>query len=186
MQLNKFDIFPTEIISFQFNIEEIQPLIDEISKNKKKIKQTSDFHKSVGGVGKYYTDHANPTKLYEYEKIMMMISNYFINNNKTFNVVNYWSAIYFENSIHETHNHVNFIAEKGHNYSSVLYLSNIGGTKFFSSNNTSSAIDVTIPSKVGKIIFFPANLFHSGINNEKGERIIISSNIGIYDARNNS
>ena len=130
MQLNKFDIFPTEIISFQFNIEEIQPLIDEISKNKKKIKQTSDFHKSVGGVGKYYTDHANPTKLYEYEKIMMMISNYFINNNKTFNVVNYWSAIYFENSIHETHNHVNFIAEKGHNYSSVLYLSNIGGTKF--------------------------------------------------------
>jgi AAA+ ATPase superfamily predicted ATPase len=181
MQLNKFDIFPTEIISFQFNTEEIQPLIDEISKNKKKIKQISDFYNNVGGVGKYYTDYENPTKLHEYEKLMMMIGNYFINNKKTFNIQNYWSAIYFENSIHETHNHVNFIKEKTHNYSTVLYLSNIGGTKFFSSNNTSLIDDITISSRVGKIIFFPSNLLHSGINNEKGERIIISSNIGIHE-----
>ena len=82
MQLNKFDIFPTEIISFEFNNEEIQPLIEEINKNKKKIKQTSYFYNNPGGVGKYYTDYKNPTKLHEYEKLMMMIGNYFINNKK--------------------------------------------------------------------------------------------------------
>tara|TARA_R100001510_G_scaffold41152_1_gene37512 strand:- start:119 stop:667 length:549 start_codon:yes stop_codon:yes gene_type:complete len=181
MQLNKFDIFPTEIISFEFNNEEIQPLIEEINKNKKKIKQTSYFYNNPGGVGKYYTDYKNPTKLHEYEKLMMMIGNYFINNKKTFNVQYYWSAIYFENSIHETHNHVNFVKEKTPNYSTVLYLSNIGGTRFFSPNNTSLIDEVTVSSRVGKIIFFPSNLLHSGINNEKGERIIISSNVGIYE-----
>tara|TARA_R100001163_G_C5059416_1_gene196115 strand:- start:1636 stop:2190 length:555 start_codon:yes stop_codon:yes gene_type:complete len=183
MQLDKFNIFPTEIISFQFSTEEIQPLINEISKNKKKIKQTSSFYNDVGGVGKYYTDYANPIKLHEYEKLMIMVGNYFINNNKTFNIENYWSAFYLENSIHETHNHVNFIKEKTHNYSTVLYLSNTGGTKFFSSNNTSLIDDITIQSQVGKIIFFPSNLLHSGINNEKGERIIISSNVGIYGGK---
>tara|TARA_R100001015_G_C4558053_1_gene118485 strand:- start:136 stop:681 length:546 start_codon:yes stop_codon:yes gene_type:complete len=181
MQLDKFNIFSTEIISFQFNIKEIQPLIDEISKNKKKIKKISDYYNNVGGVGKYYTDYANPTKLHEYEKIMMMIGNYFINNKKTFHVQNYWSAIYLEKSIHKTHNHVNFIKEKTHNYSTVLYLSNTGGTKLFNPNPTSYIDDILISSEVGKIIFFPSNLLHSGINNQKGERIIISSNVEIYE-----
>ena len=181
MQLNKFDIFPTEIISFKFNKEEIQPLMDEISKKKKKIKQASAFYNEKQ-IGKYFTDYLNPTKLHEYEKLMMMVGNYFINNNKTFNIRTYWSAIYLQGSMHQTHNHVNFIKNKTHNYSTILYLSNIGGTKFFNSNSTSAIDDITILSEVGKLIFFPSNLLHNGTNDEQGERIVISSNVEIYES----
>ena len=73
------------------------------------------------------------------------------------------------------------IKEKTHNYSTVLYLSNTGGTKLFNPNPTSYIDDILISSEVGKIIFFPSNLLHSGINNQKGERIIISSNVEIYE-----
>ena len=181
MQLSKFDIFPTEIISFKFSKEEIQPLLDEISKKKNKIKQTSAFYNGKQ-IGKYFTDYLNPTKLHEYEKLMIMVGNYFINNNKTFNIGTYWSAIYLQNSIHQTHNHVNFTKDNTHNYSTVLCLSNIGGTKFFNSNSTSAMDEITILSEVGKLIFFPANLLHNGTNDERGERIIISSNVGIYES----
>ena len=182
MKLNNFNIFPTEITTFEFNKEEIQPLLDEISKSKEKIKETSKYYSNQGGVGEYYTDFGgNPVKLYEYEKLMIMVGNYFSNRQKSFKVTNYWSALYYDNAIHEAHNHVNFLKQNTCNYSSVLSWTNTGGTKFFSSSPTSLDYHAVVNSQVGKLIFFPSNLLHSGVNNTNGERIIISSNLTIYD-----
>jgi hypothetical protein len=181
MKLNNLNIFPTEITTFELNKEEIQPLLDEISKSKKKIKETSKYYNNQGGVGEYYTDYGNPTKLHEYEKLMIMVGNYFANMQKNFKMLNYWSALYYDNSFHETHNHVNFLTQKTCNYSSVLSLTNQGGTKFLSSSPTSLIHSEIVNSRVGKLIFFPSNLLHSGVNETSGERIIISSNLSIYD-----
>ena len=180
MQLQNFNLFPTEIYSFKFSPQEIQPLLDEVSLKEKKIKEVSKYFNEMGGVNNYYTDYGNPVKLQEYEKLMMILGNFFMNKNKTFNIVNYWTAYYKDTSYHETHTHHDMLKNNLNNYSSVLYLTNGGGTKFYSSNYTSSQLNELIKSEVGKIIFFPSNLLHSGINNQSGKRIIISSNIGIY------
>lgn len=180
MQLQNFNLFPTEIYSFKFSLQEIQPLLDEILLKEKKIKEVSKYFNKTGGVNNYHTDYANPVKLHEYEKLMIMLSNFFTNKNKTFNVVNYWTAFYKDTSYHEAHTHQNSLENNLNNYSSVLYLTDNGGTKFFSSNYTSIQKNELVKSEVGRIIFFPSNLLHSGINNQNGERIIISSNIGMY------
>ena len=182
MKSHNFNIFPTEITTFEFNKEEIQPLLDEISKSKEKIKETSKYYSNQGGTGEYYTDYGgNPIKLYEYEKLMIMVGTSFVNRQKSFNVTNYWTALYYDNSIHEAHNHVNFLKQNTCNYSSVLSLTNQGGTKFLSSSPTSLIHSEIVNSRVGKLIFFPSNLLHSGVNVTSGERIIISSNLTIYD-----
>jgi len=180
MQLHNFNLFPTQIYSFLFSPQEIQPLLDEISLKEKQIKKVSKYFNHMGGVNDYYTDYANPVKLQEYEKLMMMLGNFFMNKNKTFNIVNYWTAYYGNTSYHDTHTHHIFLNKHSYNYSSVLYLTNGGGTKFFSSNYTSSQQEELVPSKVGKIVFFPSNLLHSGTNDKSGERIIISSNVEMY------
>ena len=180
MQLQNFNLFPTQFYCFNFSKQEIQPLLDEVSLKEKQIKKVSKYFNQMGGINDYYTDFANPVKLQEYEKLMIMLSNFFTNKNKTFNITNYWTAYYKDISYHEPHTHHEMLKNTGNNYSSILYLTNSGGTKFYSSNYASAQPDEFIRSEVGKIIFFPSNLLHSGDNNQSGERIIISSNIGIY------
>ena len=182
MQLNNFNLFPTEIFNFNFSSQEIQPLLDEMSLNKEKIKETGRYYNKVGGTNNYYSDFLNPTKLHEYEKLMIMLGNYFINQQKTCDITNYWTAIYYKNSSHGTHSHSTILTQNKNNYSSVLYLTNEGGTRFLSSNSTSLQSDAFVESKVGKVIFFPSNLYHDGINNSDNERIIISSILKIYSA----
>ena len=65
------------------------------------------------------------------------------------------------------------------NFSSVLYLTDHGGTRFYSPNHTSQEHEYFEKSEVGKLIFFPSTLLHDGNNFDVGERIIISSNIAI-------
>ena len=48
MQLQNFNLFPTEIYSFKFSPQEIQPLLDEVSLKEKKIKEAIDFLKENG------------------------------------------------------------------------------------------------------------------------------------------
>ena len=79
MQLKNFNLFPTEIYSFTFALQEIQPLLNEISLKEKQIKEVSKYFNKTGGVNNYHTDYANPVKLHEYEKLMMMLSNFFTN-----------------------------------------------------------------------------------------------------------
>ena len=180
MQVEDFNLFSTEICSFKFSPQAIQPLLDEVSLKEKQIKEVSKYFNKMGGVNNYHTDYANPVKLQEYEKLMMMLGNFFMNKNKTFNILSYWTAFYKDTSYHEAHTHTDPLENNLNNYSSVLYLTNSGGTNFFSSNYTSARKNELIKSEVGKIIFFPSSLLHSGINDQSGERIIISSNIGMY------
>jgi hypothetical protein len=176
MQQDKnLELFSTKIFVFRFTNEEIAPLINEVLIKKKQIKKRSLIYSNYGKVGNYFTDYRNPIQLHEYEKLMYSMINHF----STFNVNQYWTAFYNKNSIHEEHKHANFIKGATNNFSSVLYLSAIGGTTFFSPNSTSIEDEHCINSEVGKFVIFPSNLLHKGENLHDGERIIISSNISI-------
>ena len=176
MQHGNILIFPTEILTFQFNKEEIRPLIDEVVSKKEEIKKINSIYDNHGGIGDYHT-----VKLIEYEKLMFLILHYFQNNNNSFLMKNYWTAIYSLSGLHNKHIHANFVRGNEENYSSVLYLTAMGETKFYNSNPTCIHDHATVASEVGKLIFFPSNLLHSGENLIDGERIIISSNLSIYD-----
>ena len=176
MKISKIETFATSIQKFYFSNEEIKPLLDEVINKKEDIKKTSYFYnvKNEDYGKEYYTDFNNSIKLYEYEKLMFMIGNFY--QNKYFNVLNYWSALYYENSWHETHAH----SDPKFNFSSILYLTNnTGGTTFYSPNLTSETETHFEASEVGKLVIFPSSLFHSVYHKDNSERIIISSNISI-------
>ena len=194
MKLENLTIFPTEIKVFRFNIPQIQPIIDEVLSKKDQIKQRSDIYSNHGGVGEseYITDYKNPVKLHEFEKLMMIVGSYFAPQNNFFHVNYYWTAFYGKNVLHDTHMHGNFNDKKRltHNFSSVLYLTENGGTTFYSPNLTSNVDDYLIKSEVGKFIMFPHNLFHNGNNRaemhggENQNRFIISANIELFENEN--
>ena len=176
MQQNKnLELFSTKVFVFQFTNEEIEPLINEVLFKKEEIKKRSQIFSNHGGVGDYYSDYNNPVQLHEYEKLMYSMVNQF----KNFKVDRYWTAFYNKNSIHDKHSHANFINGATNNFSSILYLSSIGGTTFYSPNLTSMENEFDLHSEVGKFVIFPSNLLHKGENRLDGERIIISSNIQI-------
>ena len=176
MKISKIETFATSLQKFYFNSEEIQPLLNEMIDKKKDIKKRSYFYNMQNqDYGKeYYTDYGNPVKLHEYEKLMFMIANFY--RDKNFNVFHYWSALYYQNSWHETHVHSN----PKYNFSSILYLTNnTGGTSFYSPNLTSETEKHIEMSEVGKLVIFPASLLHSAYHKDNSERIIISSNLSI-------
>jgi len=100
MQHGNILIFPTEILTFKFNKEEIRPLIDEVVNKKDDIKKINSIYNNHGGVGNYHTDYMDPVKLIEYEKLMHVVANFFVNNNSPFVMKNYWTAIYNLSGLH--------------------------------------------------------------------------------------
>jgi len=174
MKISKEQIFPTLLRKFEFNKDEMAPLLQEVTDNKEQIKQTSSFY-SVNHYDNYYTDFQNPTKLREYEILMNMVAAQFTSSNYEFTVGEYWTAIYGKNSAHNTHNHrsLNF------NFSSILYLTNGGSTSLISSNSTAEINEHFEMAEVGKLIIFPSTLWHYVTYQDNNERMIISSNIRI-------
>tara|TARA_R100000687_G_scaffold83411_1_gene86001 strand:+ start:423 stop:977 length:555 start_codon:yes stop_codon:yes gene_type:complete len=181
MIVNNFDIFPTKLIQFDFMKEEISPLIDEVISKKKLIKSYSQIYSSLGGEGVYHSDYKNPVKLPEYEKLMIMVGNYFVNQNYFFKVNEYWTAFYGPKGRHVAHRHVRSLEHRStNNYSSIFYLTEEGSTRFLSPNPTSLVEVFTSFSKVGRFMIFPSSLFHDTVPPKSEERIIISSNLEIY------
>ena len=177
MQHGNILLFPTEILTFKFNVDEIRPLINEVVGKKDQIKKINSIYNKNGGQDDYYSDFSDPVKLFEYEKLMLSVSNYFHGNNIPFFMKNYWTAIYHLSGLHDKHVHTNFVKGEDANYSSVLYLTNMGETLFHNPNPTCIYDNEFVKSEVGKLIFFPSNLLHSAENFIKGERMIISSNV---------
>ena len=169
MIINKKNLFATTLQIFQFNDEEIKPLLDEVNSKKNLITKTSSSHN-------YFTDYKNPIQLYEYEKLINEVANKYSNEGLTLNLLNYWTAVYGNNSIHGAHQHDSV----GVNFSTVLYLTNGGATTFLSPHNTTNQRVYDEESILGKLVIFPSTLWHYVSYSGDLERIIISSNIQIY------
>ena len=66
MQIGNIQLFPTDIFTFQFNFEEVKPVLDEVLNKEKEIKKISKLYPGHGGIGVYSTDFNQPVKLFEY------------------------------------------------------------------------------------------------------------------------
>ena len=171
--INKKSIFAATLQIFQFTNEEIKPLIDEVNSKKNLITKTKSSHN-------YFTDFRNPIQLYEYEKLINEVANKYSDEGLSLNLLNYWTAVYGNNSIHGAHQHDSM----GVNFSTVLYLTNGGATTFLSPHNATNQRVYDEESVIGKLIIFPSTLWHHASYSENQERIIISSNIQIISHKN--
>ena len=171
MKCETVEYFPTLFYEFTWTEDEIRPLLEEIQEKKEEIKTNN-----IDTVDDYWTDYSNPIKLLEYEKLISKIIVEFLPELQCDHIV-YWTAIYGEKGYHATHSHNASLFEQiTPNMSSTLYLSNIGGTRFW--NPSEMAVTSFIPSKVGKMIMWPSYILHTAPPHEKKneERFVISSN----------
>ena len=183
MLLEELTIFSVPIKKFQFQKEEITPLLNEYQEKKKAIIQRASFYEEEQSLSDYATDFQNSIPLHEYEKLMMPIKNYFENNNYNYQLHNYWTAIYADKGYHKEHTHNNgsHYSPPSNNFSSVLYLTSVGGTEFYSPHLLSKEYQYSVKSNVGLLIIFPSSLLHTApSSNSNNERVVISGNMGIY------
>jgi len=171
--------FPTLFHEFTWTEDEIRPLLEEMQEKKEEIKTNN-----IDTVDDYWTDYSVQEKLLEYEKLISKIIVEFLPELQCDHIV-YWTAIYGEKGYHATHNHNGSLFEQiDPNMSSILYLSDIGGTQFRNPYQSDQHHKhFYMPSKVGKMIMFPSHILHTapphGKKNE--ERIIISSNWRVHE-----
>ena len=172
MDIDTLEYFPTLFYEVNWTEDEILPLLKEVQEKKEKIKI-----KGNSETDDYWTDYSVQEKLFEYEKLIEKVS---FSPKLQYSHIVYWTAIYGEKGYHASHNHNGSLFEQiDPNMSSILYLSDIGGTQFRNPYQSDQNHQLLyMPSKVGKMIIFPSHILHTapphGIKNE--ERIIISSN----------
>ena len=185
MQIATHSLFPVEVYEFKFSYPEIEALIKEVGSKKKEIKKISSLHLSHAGHAlkgdDYFTDYEKPIRMLEYEKLFLMLSNYFQNKGYDFNMGYYWTTFYKNNANHGAHtHHGEHDSRKENNYSSVISLNTAGATRLLSPHLSSNITEYNFNSDVGKLIIFPANIWHDSFYYRKEERIVIASNLKIY------
>jgi hypothetical protein len=174
-------IFPTKIFIFDFNQDEINNIIKDFILEEDNMININNHNTNNGSCGNYFTDFYSPCKNKSYENLINNVKDYFDNQRLSFKIIKYWSAVYINNAMHSAHVHSSKMRPNFDdcNYASVLCLSNLGETRFLSSNNCSDSVDYIYPSKIGRMLIFPSNLFHDALCKDKGMRRIISSNLSI-------
>tara|TARA_R110002020_G_scaffold118828_2_gene271515 strand:- start:297 stop:854 length:558 start_codon:yes stop_codon:yes gene_type:complete len=183
MLLEELDIFSVPIKKFQFQKEEITPLLNEYQEKKKDIIQRASFYQEEQSISDYATDFQNPITLHEYEKLIILIRNYFENNNYIYRLHNYWTSIYNKKGYHKehTHNSGSHYSPVTFNFASVLHLTSVGGTEFYSPHFLGKEYEYSVKSNVGLLVIFPSSLLHtSPSSNSSSEKVVISANMGIY------
>ena len=186
VRIKNLDVFPQIFVEFYFPPDIITPLYEEVIQNKDKIKKINDKHFGDGGriAVDYWTDFEDTVKLNEMNKIVYQVGMYFKDMQVTCD--GYWTAIYGPYGVHGSHTHSSKLFEsKINNLSSVLYLTNIGSTKFHnpSTHNVTENV-LIIKAEVGKMIMFPSNILHSSpAHNVEKEKIIISANWQIHQSK---
>ena len=186
VRIKNLDVFPQIFVEFYFPPDIITPLYDEVIQNKDKIKKINDKHFGDGGriAVDYWTDFEETVKLNEMNKIVYQVGMYFKDMQVTCD--GYWTAIFGPYGVHGSHTHSSKLFEsKINNLSSVLYLTNIGSTKFHNpSTDNVMETEWTVNSQIGKMIMFPANILHSSPpHNIDKTKMIISANFLIRDRK---
>ena len=177
---NIHKIFPTLFYEFQWTEDQILPLLNEIQVKKEIIKRQAESRPiETENSENYFVDYYSQVKLLEYEKLIEEIYTAFLPELQCSHIET-WTAIYGEKAYHPAHAHSGpLFSMTGINMSSILYLSNIGGTRFFNPSQIGvNDKDFYIQSEMGKMFMWPAQILHRVIpHREKNEeRFIIASN----------
>ena len=176
------DLFPVKCFSLQ--LPDPKAVLEECIRNREKIKEVSGAAK-ITWHENHFTDFSNTVRNVSFEnQLHQALSEMHKNLNLTIGLVDYWTAFYGDGATHEPHIHNQGVFDKP-DYSGILYLSENGGTEFFSSNPFSFDTSVTFKGKFGDVFLFPSALPHASRKDSDGsERIIISFNLCIYGEQN--
>ena len=182
--LNATDLFPTRFFHFKIDQVDAFNLLNEIKRKEEDIRLISSVreHQSLD---EYATDYPQQrgdcvVELEHLNKIFCNIKDQFDKNNSTIDIKLYWTAIYLKNGYHQLHNHKDNILDNC-NYSGIIYLSDLGGTTFYSVSPTSFESRFFLKSEMGKIIIFPSLLPHAvePTHNEENKRYVVAFNCEI-------
>ena len=180
MNAFKLNIFPTQLFVFDFDDKDIEPVVKETIKLESQIKICNYLTPENGMFGNGYTDWSNPIRNKEYEKLLLKVAHELLLKKYKFDIEKYWHSFYIGRSVHQAHIHSSMMRHNFDftNYSSILSLTDLGQTRFLSSNHSSDEVDCEIKSQKGRLIIFPSNLMHDAENTE-GKRMIIAANMSI-------
>lgn len=182
---NALDVFPTRFFEMKLDQVDAFNVLNEILRKEDEIRMISSTRQEQSS-DCYATDFSSykddiRIDLKSMDLVFELIRKNFEENNCTISFRKYWTAIYSKTAHHSTHNHYFGILDR-FNYSGILYLTDIGGTNFFSTNPSSLETDFHSHSRMGKILIFPSALPHSVepmMNDAK--RVIVSFNCEIRE-----
>jgi hypothetical protein len=176
-------IFPTRLYKFTISPVYIDKILKEITEQERDFeKQCINVDKRGGqSIQKYCTDYGNNIILPTVEKTMEHLSSYLQTIGLTFKLEEYWTARYTEGSFHAPHTHSSSITALV-NFSGVLYISSLGGTRLYSTTRSSFDNEWYVAAKSGDLIMFPSTILHaSEAFMGKDIRYIVAFNAEVYN-----
>jgi hypothetical protein len=178
--IDEIDLFPTKFFSMKIEDDLLSSLTKEVYERREDLKRLS-WATQQQSCENYITDYYNSKKYESFDQVNDILKSAFLEKELKFDLYKYWTAFYKKYSIHEMHTHKDKILVR-HNYSGILYLTNIGSTQFFSTNPSSFHNTLGVNSDYGSIVMFPANIPHQVITDNfdsNVERCIIAFNFGL-------
>lgn len=176
--MNGLDLFPIKVFESQIDQVDSFNLLNEILRNQDEMKIISSTRQEQS-IEEYITDYpynqeSKVVQLETLDKIFDDIKSIFTQWNSSFEVINYWTAVYIKNGHHGLHNHSNGVLDRC-NYSGIIYLSDLGETTFFSTSPSSFESTFVFKSKMGKVLIFPSTLphmVHPTLNGENSRYVV--------------
>ena len=175
--IETIDLFPTRLFTFKIEDEKLlEDITYEVYQNKDRMKAVS-WANEVTNHEDFIVDFKSPQKVESFEIVAKQIQNHFIDMGMKYELTKYWTALYKKYSVFEMHDHFTHMLQRN-NYSGILYLTNVGGTQFFTHNASSFEKNATVHSEYGRVLVFPSSLPHQVITHWDSdvERCVISFN----------
>ena len=186
MAITVLEKFPTIFFETMLEKQAAYNVLDEVVSKKDKIKQISSATIDQS-TENYATDYNNPIELESFNFVLEGLAELFYTEHKLkFELAEYWVAMYKDAGYHSMHTHSNSIFSGSPNYSGVLYLSNIGGTRLFTDKAYVLESSFTADSEFGKIFCFPSKIVHEYTPNELGndDRYVVAFNFNLTHEQN--
>ena len=171
------DVFPTKFFSYKIEDKELlRNIYDEVYSKKDQIKSIS-WANEYQNSDVCATDYSNRLSIESFSTASEILNQKLNQIGFSFELDEYWTALYKKIAIHPMHNHREKIFHRC-NYSGILYLTNSGSTDFFTNNPSSFDNNISIISESGRFVLFPSVLPHQVVTNLDSdvERCVIAFN----------
>jgi len=175
-------MFPTRLYRFTVLSSVTNSIIEEIKGQNEVFESSCISIEDRQGQDKdnYCTDYGNNIRIPSLELVMTQLVELFRPLGMEFKLVEYWTARYTKKGFHPLHTHSSFLSDHA-NLSGVLYLSDLGGTMFYSSSRDSYDNECYSESNTGDLIMFPSSMLHAPPPfSGEGVRYTISFNASLY------
>lgn len=170
-------VLPTRLFQWKFEKNIAYSILEEIH-NKKDLIETISSATTLQPKEKFVSNRDYHIELITVEQVLQKIVSDLQEDGYDVSLNMYFVAGYRGFSANTIHNHKTVFSDPT-NYSGIIYLSDIGETKFFSCSPHSWETGFTIPSEIGKVVLFPSTIPHEITNDfdVTNERYVVPFNL---------